>query len=318
VQARIADSTSRFEVLQRPAFNVWGDSAVFANMADWNPAEIIGIRPKPLALSLYSYLICDSVWAQQRAEYGYRDLSGCKLLKIFGGQPYVDARASLNSFIPADLPDQTVERLANAYLSILIENPLLQDKVEFDVAFTAWTPDFLPRATDRLLKYGVKFSDLEILEKSLKAITVSGFIRLENDISLISDLESKRRAVLDSNLSELDKIVALLNDCRRLGTLPFAHAARAGFLAATMLASFVNCGIMTERRRLSFLRSFTTVASDLIADKLSFKKGMLSSQDLVERYGHLRPGTYEVSVPAYWENPESYLLNKSDHYCPVN
>ena len=31
-------------------------------MPDWNPAEIIGIKPKPLALSLYRELITDHIW----------------------------------------------------------------------------------------------------------------------------------------------------------------------------------------------------------------------------------------------------------------
>ena len=35
-------------------------------MPDWNPAEIIGIRPKPLDLSLYKELITDHVWAKNR------------------------------------------------------------------------------------------------------------------------------------------------------------------------------------------------------------------------------------------------------------
>ena len=32
---------------------LYGDKTIYGVMADWNPAEIIGIRPKPLALSLY-------------------------------------------------------------------------------------------------------------------------------------------------------------------------------------------------------------------------------------------------------------------------
>ena len=35
-------------------------------MCDWNPAEMIGIKPLPLALSLYSELITDEIWAEQR------------------------------------------------------------------------------------------------------------------------------------------------------------------------------------------------------------------------------------------------------------
>ena len=41
-------------------------------MPDWNPAEIIGRRPTPLALSLYRELITDNIWALQRRDYGYK------------------------------------------------------------------------------------------------------------------------------------------------------------------------------------------------------------------------------------------------------
>ena len=49
-----------------PAPFLLGRKTVYGVMPDWNPAEIIGIRPKPLALSLYRELITDSVWAYQR------------------------------------------------------------------------------------------------------------------------------------------------------------------------------------------------------------------------------------------------------------
>ena len=39
-------------------------------MSDWNPAEMIGLKPKPLALSLYKELITDLVWAESRKSYG--------------------------------------------------------------------------------------------------------------------------------------------------------------------------------------------------------------------------------------------------------
>ena len=43
-----------------------GDGTIFGLMPDWNPAEIIGVKPKPLALSLYRELVTDSIWARQR------------------------------------------------------------------------------------------------------------------------------------------------------------------------------------------------------------------------------------------------------------
>ena len=44
-------------------------------MSDWNPAEMIGTKPTPMALSLYSELITDEIWAHQRLKYGYKDVS---------------------------------------------------------------------------------------------------------------------------------------------------------------------------------------------------------------------------------------------------
>ena len=38
-------------------------------MPDWNPAEIIGTGPKPLAFSLYRGLITNDIWARQRFEF---------------------------------------------------------------------------------------------------------------------------------------------------------------------------------------------------------------------------------------------------------
>ena len=39
-----------------------------------NPAEMIGKKPSQLALSLYSELITNSVWAEQRFNYGYKNV----------------------------------------------------------------------------------------------------------------------------------------------------------------------------------------------------------------------------------------------------
>ena len=76
-----------------------GKKTIYGVMPDWNPAEIIGIRPKPLSLSLYRELITDSIWAYQRHNYGYRNLRSFPLMQHFFGLPYIDVRLSFNSFI---------------------------------------------------------------------------------------------------------------------------------------------------------------------------------------------------------------------------
>ena len=111
-----------------------GDRTLFGVMPDWNPAEIIGIRPRPLALSLYKELVTDSIWAYQRHNYGYRNLRSFPLMVDFHGLPYIDVRVSFNSFIPADVEGGLADRLVNHYIDLLAANPSRHDKVEFEMA----------------------------------------------------------------------------------------------------------------------------------------------------------------------------------------
>ena len=106
--SRLADKVC---AAQQPHPFLHGRSTVFGVMPDWNPAEIIGIRPRPLALSLYRDLVTDAIWAYQRNNYGYLNLRSFPLLVNFAGQPYIDVRLSFNSFIPKDVDGGLANRL---------------------------------------------------------------------------------------------------------------------------------------------------------------------------------------------------------------
>ena len=78
-------------------------------MPDWNPVEMIGKHPSNLSYSLYEKLITKNIWAKSRSIMGYRDMSGYKLMQRISGQPYIDTRLSLNSFLPENLPKKAPE-----------------------------------------------------------------------------------------------------------------------------------------------------------------------------------------------------------------
>ncbi|MDA9956127.1 hypothetical protein N9D06_01690, partial [Candidatus Pelagibacter sp.] len=61
----------KIKKIKKIKYNLFGKTTFFGVMPDWNPAEIIGIKPKPLALSLYKNLITDSIWSKQRKNYGF-------------------------------------------------------------------------------------------------------------------------------------------------------------------------------------------------------------------------------------------------------
>ena len=44
---------------------LFGKKNVLSNMSDWNPAEMIGSKAKPLSISLYESLITDDIWSRQ-------------------------------------------------------------------------------------------------------------------------------------------------------------------------------------------------------------------------------------------------------------
>ena len=287
------------------------NKVIFANMPDWDPAEIIGVRPKPLAFSLYRHLITNDIWSQQRFEYGYKNVHPYPLIFSFSGQPYVDTRSSFNSFIPNELNKDVAERIVRAYSNILKDNPHLHDKIEFEIVFSVWTYNFFNCAYNRLAKYGVTSDDIYKLEKELKTITLNSLTRLEKDISSVQKLISRRSKINSSDISDIDKFLLLISDCREFGTKAFAHAARAGFVAITLLKNFVVEGIISYNRHSYFMQSIKTTTSEFEEDKHKYSIGQLSIEKLIEKYGHLRPGTYDICIEAYWENPKKYFLNSS-------
>ncbi len=295
-----------FERVQCSSPFLLGDRTIYGVMPDWNPAEIIGRQPRQLAASLYQYLIMNETWAEQRAEYGYRDVRPHPLMKQFAGQPYVDVRADFNSFIPASVPADLAERLVTYYLDRLEENPQYHDKVEFNIVLTCLTFDY-ERQIEPLLQAGFTREELEPLREGLREITQEAFNRLDEDYETIERLESRYEQLLESDLPPLRMAHYLLEDCCRLGTLPFAHLARTAFVATSLLRSLERKGILTNEQRSDFQNSLNTVARQFERDAYRVATDELSWDEFVKKYGHLRPGTYEITSPAYREAPDEYL-----------
>ncbi|HJP17840.1 MAG TPA: PEP-utilizing enzyme [Nitrospinota bacterium] len=291
---------------QEPGPFVVGRRTFFGVMPDWNPAEIIGTKPRLLALTLYQYLFTDEIWAKQRAEYGYRDVRPHPLLITFGGHPFIDVRASFNSFIPASIPEPLAEQLVEHYLDLLEERPYLHDKIEFDIVFSCLSFDFEKQA-QRLIQGGFKKKDIDILREALREITKSAMKRCTGDLNSIEILKKRFELLQEKNLDPLDKAYFLLEDCKQYGTLAFAHLARTGFIAVSLLNSLEEMKITLPEHKSSFLYSLRTVAGMLQRDGDEVANGTLKWGKFVSIYGHLRPGTYEITSTAYFEDPEYYL-----------
>ena len=294
-----------FQSLAKPHPYLLGKNAIFGVMPDWNPAEIIGVRPRPLALSLYRELITDGTWAYQRDNYGYRNLRSFPLLVSFCGSPYIDVRVSFNSFIPKDLDEDLAGRLVNHYLACLLKNQNNHDKVEFEVIFSCYTLD-LPQRIASLNKFGFSKKECDQISESLHKLT-QGIICDKNglwkkDIAKLEELKNRQEVIQNSDLATIEKIYWLIEHCKRYGTLPFAGLARAGFIAVQLLKSIVKIGVMTENEYENFMRTVKTVSSQMSQDLTQ-----LSREEFLIRYGHLRPGTYDILSLRYDEAPGQYF-----------
>jgi phosphohistidine swiveling domain-containing protein len=291
-----------------------GQRSLLGVMPDWNPAEIIGIRPRSLALSLYKELVTDSTWAYQRNNYGYKQLRSFPLLLNLHGVPYIDVRVSFNSFIPKGIPEPLAEKLVTYYLDELEKSPEKHDKVEFDIIFSCYTLDLAERVK-KLKSKGFDDHEINTLLSALTTLT-NNIIKpdglWQKDIEKVSALPERREKILNSDLPLKDKIYWLLEDCKRYGTLPFAGLARAGFIAVQFLRSMVTTNIISESDYHSYLASIETVSSNL---KHDFKT--LSFTQFLKKYGHLRPGTYDILSPRYDQAPEKYFEASQQHTAPA-
>jgi hypothetical protein len=289
----------------RPHPFLMGRNTAYGVMPDWNPAEIVGLRPMPLALSLYRELITDAIWAYQRHNYGYRNLRSFPLMPHFFGLPYIDVRLSFNSFIPADLDEGLAGRLVDHYVDRLLAEPALHDKVEFEIVYSCYSLD-LPQRLEQLADAGFSGEEQATIADSLRRLTnrivhpSEGYWR--EDAAKLDVLNARREELLASNADPLERVYWLLEDAKRYGTLPFAGLARAGFIAVQMLKSLVAVGVLSHADYDAFIASVSTVSGQLARDRES-----LDRTTFLTRYGHLRPGTYNILSPRYDEAPELYF-----------
>lgn len=295
----------KIDEILKPHPCLYGEKGILGVMPDWNPAEIIGLHPRPLAFSLYARLITDSIYATERARYGYKDVSANPLIYNLHGRPYVDVRASFNSFLPEGLSESLSKKLVNFYLDQLRANPQWHDKVEFEILFDSYYFD-TPRRLENLKNFGFSAEEISSISTELNMLTnaiISEKIYTQ-DIAKLEVLSKKREQILNSHAPLLEKIYWLLQDCKNYGTSAFVGLARLGFMAMGFLNSLLKEGILSSEQKDSFVASLECVTSRLGVDLQSLDK-----TSFLRKYGHLRPGTYDILSPRYDENFEFYFKN---------
>jgi phosphohistidine swiveling domain-containing protein len=277
-----------------------GSRTVYGVMPDWNPAEMIGLHPRPLALSLYRSLITDRTWARARHGYGYRDVRGVPLLVDFGGLPYIDVRASAASLVPADVPGDLAVRLVDRAVDTLAENPHLHDKIESEILVAAHGFHAEQRI-ERLMESTLDDAERRQLKACLHGLTdrlVTGDL-VHQDLARLRRLDDREP---EPGAADGAALRGQLDRCVEYGTLPFAGLARAAFVATELLDDLVAEGVFSPEDKAAFVAGLGLVSGELRRDF-----NVLQPDAFLKRYGHLRPGTYDILSPRYDEQPDTYF-----------
>lgn len=283
---------------------VYGNTTVLGQMPDWNPAEMIGRAPRALAFSLYKTLITDHAWRIAREIMGYHVPTGQPLMISLSGQPFIDTRLSFHSYLPIGLAPEICDKLVDVWVKRLQLNPELHDKIEFEVAITTYSFDIddkIEKLIGDALSLSEKSTFKERLRQQTRALLADSCEGgISKALAKIEMLAGKQINAGPLSLGQdASALFGMIDDCVRLGTVPFSILARHGFIARTILLSLNRRGILTLEEIHSIQSGIRTVASSLVKDMRCLQLGKLSRSDFMVEYGHLRPGTYDILSRRY-------------------
>ncbi len=279
----------------------------FSNMSDWNPAEMIGDKPTPLAISLYRELITDEIWREQRTLYGYKNVSPNPLLFSFAGSPYVDLRTDISSFIPSTLDKKKTTKIVNKYLKIISHKPEIHDKIEFELVETCYS--FLSeKRLNKLFSQSISkvyLKEIKILTK--KIIKYKFFI---DEINKTNLLKKKLDEIQKNKSSNIQKIYHIINLTKNFGTLPFSGLARCAFISQRILLDLKELKLISNNEFENYFNSLNSTTTEFNNDFNKLNKNQLKKKSFIIKYGHLRPSAYDINNLNYKEGFNLYFSSK--------
>ena len=261
--------------------NLYGNKTIFAQMPDWNPAEIIGKYPNRLSQSLYKELITNKVWLHARDLMGYKsNFKEKALMYIFCGQPFIDVRKSFNSFLPKTVTKKFGDKLINHWINKLYKNPELHDKVEFEIVTNSYFFDFV-KNFNFLNHNSFSKKIVEMLHDGHKKI-FNNVIKpdhpgsLEFNLKLVTELHGRMQKYPKNKFLKISDIKNIIEDTKKFGTLPFSILARHGFIAISLLNSMLRLKILNNNEKENFLESIKTITGEFLKDCKKLKSKDLS------------------------------------------
>ena len=191
--------------------------------------------------------------------------------------------------------------------------------MEFEILFTCFDLAFNSRLKE-LYAYNFTKKDVNNLRLVLVSFTndiIKNFPKLLDESKISLEKMTKRRIELEYKLNKkreyqnlLETAENLLRDCRKFGTLPFSTMARIGFISSIILKSAVKEKYLEFKEIENFMNSIKTPLTELQEDLFFYSEGKLSKKQFLEKYGHLRPGTYDITAMCYEKDNPIFEIMK--------
>ena len=309
VRNEIEKNQKKFLKIQEKKYTI-GKKTIFSNMTDWNPAEIIGSNPRKLDYSLYDYLVMKDSWSKGRVLLGYNDNQNNSLMEEFSGRPYVNVETSFSSLLPHTMNRKIRKKLINYFMKKLEKNPHLHDKVEFEILFTCF--DFtLKKRTKELIDYGFARTEIKTINDQLRDFTNeliknTPHILKQTDLSLkiLHDKRKDSKKKINGYKSKFSNAETLLKNCKRYGIIQFSAVARLAFIANILLKGLTDISNIKKSEIDKFMNSISTPVTEFQNDLFNLKMKKITKTEFLDKYGHLRPGTYDIAIKRYDKMPE--------------
>ena len=111
----------------RKVISTLSTDAVFGNMIDINPEELVGSQP-PIIQSFFHEIFPRTSLIRGRKDLGYRE--GRPILGSFIGKPYIDLERDTDLFLPATLTEEEVAFFRTYYHDLIVVHPSLQTELD--------------------------------------------------------------------------------------------------------------------------------------------------------------------------------------------
>ena len=228
-------------------------------------------------------------------------------MTTFFGSPYIDVRIDFNSWLPINISNNISKKIINYYLKKFKNKSHIHDKIEFEILFTCATFSTYERIKKEF-KNILSQKEINIFYNSLKQINVNALEQKNKAIKLIKELKNRQNLIQKSDLYEIDKIYWLIEDCKKYGTLPFAGLARSAFIAIELLNSLKEKNLINQNEKENFLTNIKTITTEMKNDFINLNKN-----SFINKYGHLRPGTYDINSKNYAQGFKKYFSKISNY-----